>query len=77
MKKLIIFFSLMVSHWYSCPAATMTNQTFSLTKKAIVGAWEITEVQGTPEWWWITSRHCAQVQFQRLLHNWILHGRLL
>ncbi len=24
-------------------------------KETIVGAWEITEVQGTPEWWWITQ----------------------
>ncbi|MBR5674699.1 MAG: hypothetical protein IKW97_09905 [Muribaculaceae bacterium] len=24
-------------------------------KNAIIGTWEITEVQGSPEWWWILT----------------------
>ena len=53
MKTLIIFFSLMFSAlaFVSCGSDDEPNLQFD--KDTIVGTWEITEVQGTPEWRWI------------------------
>ncbi len=55
MKKLFLFFSLMIAAmvFVSCGSDDEPNLVFD--KDTIVGTWEITEVQGTPEWWWITK----------------------
>lgn len=55
MKKLIIFFSLMFTAlaFVSCGSDDEPNLQFD--KNTIVGTWEITEVQGTPEWRWIVT----------------------
>ena len=55
MKKLIIFFSLMFTAlaFVSCGSDDEPNLQFD--KDTIVGTWEITEVQGTPEWRWIVK----------------------
>ena len=55
MKKLIIFFSLMFTAlaFVSCGSDDEPNLQFD--KNTTVGTWEITEVQGTPEWRWIVT----------------------
>lgn len=55
MKKFFLFFSLMVATMalVSCDNDDEPNLQFD--KETIVGTWEITEVQGNPEWWWIAQ----------------------
>ena len=55
MKKLIIFFSLMFSALVFVSCGSDDELSLQFDKNAIIGTWEITEVQGTPEWWWITQ----------------------
>ena len=55
MKKLFLLFSLMVASlaFVSCGSDDEPNLQFD--KNTIVATWEITEVQGNPEWWWIAK----------------------
>ena len=53
MKKLFLFFSLMVATMALVSCGNDDEPNLQFDKETIVGAWEITEVQGTPEWWWI------------------------
>ena len=55
MKKLFLFFSLMVVTMALVSCGNDDEPNLQFDKETIVGAWEITEVQGTPEWWWITQ----------------------
>ena len=55
MKKLIIFFSLMFTALAFVSCGSDDDPDLQFDKNNIVGTWEITEVQGTPEWWWITQ----------------------
>ena len=55
MKKLFLFFSLMVATMALVSCGNDDEPNLQFDKETIVGAWEITEVQGTPEWWWITQ----------------------
>ena len=77
MKKLFLFFSLMVATMALVSCGNDDEPNLQFDKETIVGAWEITEVQGTPEWWVDRQGHCAHVQFQRHLLYRILYGRLL
>ena len=55
MKKLFLFFSLMIAAlvFVSCGSDDEPNLQFD--KETIVGTWEITEVQGSPEWRWVVT----------------------
>ena len=53
MKKLIIFFSLMFTALAFVSCGSDEEPDLQFDKDTIVGTWEITEVQGTPEWRWI------------------------
>ena len=55
MKKLFLFFSLMIAAmaFVSCGSDDEPNLQFD--KETIVGTWEITDVQGTPEWRWVAT----------------------
>ena len=55
MKKLIIFFSLMFSALVFVSCGSDDEPDLQFDKNTIIGIWEITEVQGTPEWWWIAK----------------------
>lgn len=55
MKKFILFFSMMVATISLVSCGNDDEPNLQFDKETIVGAWEITEVQGTPEWWWITQ----------------------
>ena len=55
MKKLFLFFSLMVATMALVSCGNDDEPNLQFDKETIVGAWEITEVQGTPEWWWIVK----------------------
>ena len=55
MKKLFLFFSLMVATMALVSCGNDDEPNLQFDKETIVGAWEITEVQDTPEWWWITQ----------------------
>ena len=55
MKKLFLFFSLMVATMALVSCGNDDEPNLQFDKETIVGAWEITEVQGTPEWWWIAK----------------------
>ena len=55
MKKFILFFSLMVAAMALVSCGNDDEPNLQFDKETIVGTWEITEVQGTPEWWWITQ----------------------
>ena len=55
MKKFILFFSLVVATMGLVSCGNDDEPNLQFDKETIVGAWEITEVQGTPEWWWITQ----------------------
>ena len=55
MKKFILFFSLVVATMALVSCGNDDEPNLQFDKETIVGAWEITEVQGTPEWWWITQ----------------------
>jgi len=53
MKTLIIFFSLMFTALAFVSCGSYEEPDLQFDKDTIVGTWEITEVQGTPEWRWI------------------------
>ena len=55
MKKLFLFFSLMVATMALVSCGNDDEPNLQFDKETIVGAWEITEVQGTPEWRWIVT----------------------
>lgn len=55
MKKLIIFFSLMFSALVFVSCGSDDEPDLQFDKNTIVGTWEITEVQGSPEWRWIVT----------------------
>ena len=55
MKKFILFFSLVVATMGLVSCGNDDEPNLQFDKETIVGAWEITEVQGTPEWWWIVK----------------------
>lgn len=55
MKKLIIFFSLMFSALVFVSCGSDDEPDLKFDKNTIVGTWEITEVQGSPEWRWIVT----------------------
>ena len=55
MKKYYLFFSMMVVTISLVSCGNNDEPNLQFDKETIVGAWEITEVQGTPEWWWITQ----------------------
>ena len=55
MKKLIIFFSLMFSALVFVSCGSDDEPDLQFDKNTIIGTWEITEVQGSPEWWWIVT----------------------
>ena len=55
MKKFILFFSLVVATMGLVSCGNDDEPNLQFDKETIVGAWEITEVQGTPEWWWIAK----------------------
>lgn len=55
MKKLIIFFSLMFSALVFVSCGSDDEPDLKFDKNTIVGTWEITEVQGSPEWRWIVK----------------------
>lgn len=55
MKKLIIFFSLMFSALVFVSCGSDDEPDLQFDKNTIVGTWEITEVQGSPEWRWIVK----------------------
>ena len=55
MKKLIIFFSLMFSALVFVSCGSDDEPDLQFDKNTIIGTWEITEVQGSPEWWWILT----------------------
>jgi hypothetical protein len=55
MKKLIIFFSLMFSALVFVSCGSDDEPDLQFDKNTIIGIWEITEVQGSPEWWWIVT----------------------
>ena len=53
MKKLIIFLMFFALVFVSCGSDDELDLQFD--KNTIIGTWEITEVQGNPEWWWIAQ----------------------
>ena len=53
MKKLIIFLMFFALVFVSCGSDDELDLQFD--KNTIIGTWEITEVQGSPEWWWIVT----------------------
>ena len=53
MKKLFLFFSLMVATMALVSCGNDDEPNLQFDKETIVGAWEITEVQGTAQWRWI------------------------
>ena len=53
MKKLLIIFSLMFTALVSVSCGSDDEPSLQFDKNTIVGTWEITEVQGTAQWWWI------------------------
>ena len=55
MKKLIIFFSLMFSALVFVSCGSDDEPDLQFDKNTIIGTWEITEVQGSPEWRWIVK----------------------
>ena len=55
MKKYYLFFSMMVVTISLVSCGNNDEPNLQFDKETIVGAWEVTEVQGTPEWWWITQ----------------------
>lgn len=55
MKKLIIFFSLMFSALVFVSCGSDDEPDLQFDKNTIIGTWEITEVQGSPEWRWIVT----------------------
>ena len=55
MKKFILFFSLMVAAMALVSCCNDDEPNLQFDKETIVGTWEITEVQGTPEWRWIVT----------------------
>lgn len=55
MKKLFLFFSLMVATMALVSCGNDDEPNLQFDKDTIVGTWEITEVQGTSEWRWIVT----------------------
>ena len=55
MKKLIIFFSLMFSALVFVSCGSDDEPDLQFDKNTIIGTWEITEVQDSPEWRWIVT----------------------
>ena len=55
MKKLFLFFSLMVATMALVSCGNDDEPNLQFDKETIVGTWEITELQGNPEWWWIAK----------------------
>jgi hypothetical protein len=55
MKKLCIIFSLIVATMAFVSCSNDDEPNLQFDKDTIVGSWEITEVQGTPEWRWIVK----------------------
>ena len=55
MKKLFLVFSLMVATMALVSCGNDDEPNLQFDKETIVGAWEITEVQGSPEWRWIVT----------------------
>ena len=55
MKKFILFFSLMVAAMALVSCGNDDEPNLQFDKETIVGTWEITELQGNPEWWWIAQ----------------------
>ena len=55
MKKFILFFSLVVATMALVSCGNDDEPNLQFDKETIVGTWEITEVQGTPEWRWIVT----------------------
>ena len=53
MKKLIMIFSLMFTALAFVSCGSDDEPSLQFDKNNIVGTWEITEVQGTAQWWWI------------------------
>ncbi len=51
MKKFILFFSLMVAAMALVSCGNDDEPNLQFDKETIVGTWEITELQGNPEWW--------------------------
>lgn len=55
MKKLFLFFSLMVATMAFVSCGNDDEPSLEFDKNTIVGSWDISEVQGTSEWWWIAK----------------------
>ena len=55
MKKFIIIFSLMVTALAFVSCGSDDEPDLQFDKNTIVGTWEITEVQGAAQWWWIVK----------------------
>ena len=55
MKKFIIIFSLMFTTLVSVSCGSDDEPDLQFDKNTIVGTWEITEVQGAAQWWWIVK----------------------
>jgi len=55
MKKLCIILSLMVVALAFVSCSNNDEPNLQFDKDTIVGSWEITEVQGSPEWRWIVT----------------------
>jgi len=55
MKKLFLFFSLMVATMALVSCGNDDEPNLQFDKETIVGTWEINDVQGTPEWRWVAT----------------------
>ena len=55
MKRLFFWISLMVVSLAFVSCGSDDEPSLQFDKDTIVGTWEITEVQGTPEWRWIVT----------------------
>lgn len=55
MKKFIIILSLMFTTLVSVSCGSDDEPDLQFDKNTIVGTWEITEVQGAAQWWWIVK----------------------
>lgn len=55
MKKLLIIFSLIFAALAFVSCGSDDEPTLQFDKNTIVGTWEITEVQGAAQWWWIVK----------------------
>ena len=53
MKKLLIIFSLLFAALVFVSCGSDDEPSLQFDKNTIVGTWEITEVQGAAQWWWI------------------------